>query len=236
MKSTMQTKNLEKWLLQSDSGRHILSLERVFYHKTVARIFGYYALQLGLANIDYLHGNKINNKYIINQTLKSDLYFLPFADNSIDLIICPHILECTSNYHYLLQECYRILIPGGTMLISAFSHSALFKPLFSYKPEFNSIKFINLEILKAQLHTLNFSISGGSFLSYTPPIEWRNLTTKLSFLEQAGNRWLPSLANIFTLTITKLVIPQNLSPAHQAKNILITQQQLGTNPACKIIQ
>ena len=43
---------------------------------------------------------------------------LPFADNSIDAIICSEVLEHVPNYTTILGEITRILKPGGTLGVS----------------------------------------------------------------------------------------------------------------------
>ena len=137
---------LQKWLLVTPYGQYILHHEEVFYHNILKHVFGYYALQLNLPQINFLAKNKIPNQYTINKDIKSNNYFLPFNNNSLDLIICPHILELTPNYYYLLQECYRVLIPNGKIVFTCFNDQSLFKILFKYKYNFNYINFINTSI------------------------------------------------------------------------------------------
>ena len=230
MLNSLKMQQLETWLQQSVSGRHLLWQEKKLFRNIVARVFGYHALQLGLPQIDYLHGTK----HVLEHTFAADVFFLPFADNSIDLIVCPHIFEFIPQYHYLLQECYRILAPNGTLLISAFNHHAIFKALFSYKRQFRHSRFMNLEILTAQLQTLNFSITGGNFIGYTPPIEKYQLASRLSCLDKVGNRWLPSMANVFTLRATKQVIPHNLIGLGKSRINPAFFPQLGSSNACEI--
>ncbi len=43
---------------------------------------------------------------------------LPFADNSCGLIVCEQVIEHLHNTTYFLSELYRILAPGGMLLLS----------------------------------------------------------------------------------------------------------------------
>jgi len=56
---------------------------------------------------------------------------LPFKDESIHYIHARHVLEHIDNYLGLLMECYRVLIPGGTLHIAvphAFCRAAMADP------------------------------------------------------------------------------------------------------------
>ena len=194
---------LENWFLLNGYGRYILRYERLFFHNSVVRVFGYHALQFNLPNINFMQGNKIPHHFVLNHDIKSEFEFLPFANNCIDLIVLPHILEFANNYHYILQECYRVLIPNGKIIITAFSNKSPFKYFLKRSPIFKNAKFISLEILKAQLQALNFHIDGGRFFAYVPPMGNHDMIARLSFMDKIGNRWLPTFSNAFAITATK---------------------------------
>jgi SAM-dependent methyltransferase len=44
---------------------------------------------------------------------------LPFADDSLDLVICTQMIEYVTNPRALAQEIHRVLRPGGSLLLSA---------------------------------------------------------------------------------------------------------------------
>lgn len=201
---------MQKWFSITDCGRYILRHEKLFYHNVVARVFGYYSLQIEFPQINFLQGNKISNHYVLNKHIKSELTFLPFADNSIDLIICPHVLEFTPNYHYLLQECYRVLIPNGKIIFTCFNNSSIFKAMLKSQKPFKNSSFINLNIIKSQLNTLNFDIEGGKFFCYVPPINNKKILSTLSCMEKLGDRWIPTLANVFAIVATKKLVTHTL--------------------------
>ncbi|MBP9742820.1 MAG: class I SAM-dependent methyltransferase [Burkholderiales bacterium] len=194
--------NLQNWLLHTPNGRYILANERVFYHNFVHNVFGYYALQIGFPQINLLQNNKIQQRYILGYDIKCDLHFLPFSSNSVDLIICPHILEFSDNYPRLLEEFYRILIPDGKLIITCFSNN-LFSHIIKKPEELAAGNFIKLNTLKQQLNSLNFRIAGGKFFCYRPLLSNRNIFSKLGWLEKVGDRWFPTSANIFGLTAIK---------------------------------
>ena len=50
-------------------------------------------------------------------TYQVDITQIPYEDNSIDLIICSHILYCVPEDRKAMQEIHRVLRPGGRVLI-----------------------------------------------------------------------------------------------------------------------
>ncbi len=198
--------DFQNWLLLSPIGRYTLHYERVFYHNIIPRVFGYYSLQIGLPEINFLQGSKISNHYVLDHDIKASLSFLPFANNSIDLIVCPHILEFTPNYHHLLQECYRVLIPNGKIIITSFNKNSFFQIFLRRENAIKNTNFISLNTLKQQLNTLNFFIEGGKFFGFRPPINNAKILAKLSFMDKIGDRWLPTFANSYAIIASKELI------------------------------
>lgn len=196
------SENLQNWLLNTPHGRYILANERVFYHNFVHNVFGYYAIQVGFPQINLLQNNKIQQHYILGKDIKCDLQFLPFKNNSVDLIICPHILEFSENYPHLLEEFYRILIPDGKLILTCFNNN-LFSNILKKPAALAAGNFIKLNTLKYQLNSLNFRIAGGKFFCYRPLLSNHNIFSKLDWLEKVGDRWFPTSANVFGLTVIK---------------------------------
>tara|TARA_B100000886_G_scaffold182415_1_gene125150 strand:- start:181 stop:933 length:753 start_codon:yes stop_codon:yes gene_type:complete len=48
--------------------------------------------------------------------IKADICDLPFENNTYDLILCNHVLEHISNDHMAMQELFRVLKTGGTLI------------------------------------------------------------------------------------------------------------------------
>ena len=200
---------LQQWLLHNPLGQYVTQTETVFYHNVAASIFGYYAVQFGLPQINLLESNRINSKTIVGHDVKCDLHFLPFANDSVDLIICPHILEFTDNYDHFLQECYRILIPRGKIVITCFNPKSLFGLFGNKDPLLKQANFISLGKLKQQLGTLSFQIQGGKFWGYRPPLHNIDGLTKSAWMDKVGDRWFPTFANSYGIIASKEMITIN---------------------------
>ncbi len=216
---------LQQWLLYTPLGRYVLMNEKIFYHNTIQSIFGYYSIQIGLPQINFLQNSKISNHFIIDNNIKCDVVFLPFAENSIDLIICPHTLEFTPNYHHFLQECYRVLIPEGKIIITGFNQTSFFNLFKKNIPPLKNGKLIKLNYLKHQLQNLNFQIIGGKFFSYRPLINNKKILLNLAWMEKAGDRWFPTFANNYALVaIKELLTTTRIETKKNLKNSLIKPQ------------
>lgn len=59
--------------------------------------------------------NKKNKKLSL---VNSNGLSLPFNDNSFDIIICSEVLEHIHDYHGVLREVERLLVPGGSFVVS----------------------------------------------------------------------------------------------------------------------
>lgn len=224
---------LQHWLLHTPMGREILRKERFFLHNNVPSIFGLNSLQIGLGEINLLQGNKIPNHYTINIDIKADLRFIPFATNSIDLIVCPHVLEFTNNYHHVLQEFHRILSPQGKLIITAFNRHSWFGIFKSRIDILKNARLIKLGQLKDQLQTLNFHLEGGKFFSYTPPFKEAKKIYKYRWMNKAGDRWFPTLANSFAIIASKEVITPTLIKRMDREAFKIPEAAtLGTAKIC----
>lgn len=224
---------LQHWLLHTPMGREILRKERFFLHNNVSTIFGTNSLQIGLGEINLLHGNKIPNHYTLNIDLKADLRFIPLATNSIDLIVCPHVLEFTNNYHHVLQEFQRILTPQGKLIITAFNRYSWFGFLKSRINILKNARLMKLGQLKDQLQTLNFHLEGGKFFGYTPPFKDVKKIHKYRWMNKVGDRWFPTFANSFAIIARKEVITPTLIKRMDMEAFKIPETvNLGTAKTC----
>src|SRR5690554_1708857 len=97
----------------------------------VANVFGYHAIQVGLPQYNYLRSSRIlfkgRTRAIYDgaaeqgAVIVADPENLPFDTQSIDLLVLPHVLECSSNPHQVLREAERVLMPEGRVVISGFN-------------------------------------------------------------------------------------------------------------------
>ncbi len=144
---------MQDWL-DTAPGEYLLAWEEAQFDKVVADIFGYHALQLGLAPMNALQANRMPHRWLavpatgytaetildvatqskngsipIQTTqgadLVTDFAALPFFENSLDLLVLPHSLELSPDPHATLREAQRVLVPEGKLVICGFNPMSL---------------------------------------------------------------------------------------------------------------
>lgn len=135
--------------LKTPPGEYLLAWERKQFDGAVNDIFGYHALQLGLAELDALQANRMPHQWLAAASLQhaasretsldassslskaaraalvTDAGALPFPANSLDLLVLPHTLELSQDPHATLREVERVLVPEGRVVISGFNPTSL---------------------------------------------------------------------------------------------------------------
>jgi SAM-dependent methyltransferase len=228
--------SLAPWF-HTPAGAYAQSWEQARLDDLTADIFGYNALQIGLPDFDTLAANRMPNRWVTDtvfqphdpsgMTTRSavvvhDFAELPFATQSLDLVVLPHVLEFAAEPHQVLREVERVLIPEGQVIICGFNPfstwglrqtagrvtGAHFLPLHG--------EFISVPRLKDWLKLLNMEINRGHFGCYAPPCATAKWLDRFAFLEKAGNRWWPYLGALYIVQAIKRVKGMRLiGPAWQ---------------------
>ncbi len=201
-----------EWLT-TEPGRYLLQWEQAQFDSAVEDVFGYRAAQLGLPAVDCLRQNRI--AYRITAAIEqgaavtADPLQLPFASNSLDLIVLPHVLESHTEPHHVLREVERVLVPEGQVVISGFNTLSLWGLRQSLAwgnagAPWDS-KFIGLLRLKDWLKLLGFELNGGVFGCYAPPFSSEKWLKRFDFMEKAGARWWPIMGGAYVVRAAKRV-------------------------------
>lgn len=211
---------LGSWL-NSPAGRYVCAWEQARLDALTADIFGFNAVQIGLPQIVALNASRMphrwrTNTHLLQQatlpvTLLHDLAELPFATQSLDLVVLPHVLEFAQESHQILREVERVLIPEGQVIISGFNPASLWgmrqaAGRFSgahFLPQDG--EFISLPRLKDWLKLLNMEVNRGHFGCYAPPCETDQWLRRFSFMEKAGDRWWPYFGAVYIVQAIKRV-------------------------------
>jgi SAM-dependent methyltransferase len=215
---------LSGWFATS-LGEYLLAREQAYFDRTVADIFGFCALQIGLPEQPFLAQSRIVSRWTLDYDPPADIiadpHALPFPENSLDLIVLPHALEFTDDPHEMLREAYRVMRPEGEIVISGFNPFSLFgaKRYFGRgaTPPWNG-SFISLYRLKDWLALLGFDVVGGRLDCYAPPFVQEKWLRRFEFFERAGDRWWPIAGGVYYLRATKKVLGMRLlKPAWQRR-------------------
>jgi SAM-dependent methyltransferase len=198
--------------LATPLGRYLVAREQHYFDKTVADIFGYNALQLGLSHVNLLRASRIPLRLQVDTAgaadLSADFRDLPIAGNSVDLIVLPHVLEFNDNPHQVLREVARVLMPEGHVVIACYNPWSLWglRRAFGGKKNYPwTGRFINLPRIKDWLTLLGLEITGGQMACYSPPCAAEKWLKRFTFMDSAGDRWWPIAGGVFFLQAVKRV-------------------------------
>jgi SAM-dependent methyltransferase len=240
---------LGPWL-ESPAGSYVRAWEQTRLNALTADIFGFNAVQIGLPQINGLDGNRMPNKWLTDTHLPQntdvpivmvhDFAELPFASQSLDLVVLPHVLEFAAEPHQVLREVERVLIPEGQVIICGFNPASLWGARQAagrlsgahFLPQDG--EFIRVARLKDWLKLLNMEVNRGHFGCYAPPCATEKWLTRFSFMEKAGDRWWPYLGAVYIVQAIKRIKGMRLiGPAWKKKTARATQGVPVTNKAHK---
>jgi SAM-dependent methyltransferase len=191
---------LTQWL-QTPAGRYLLAWEQSHLDVVVADLFGFHALQVGLAELDALRANRMPHRWVaavspepprqplpadgdgsgmaaaprVGVALYCDFDALPFDSHSLDLVVLPHALELARDPHLALREVERVLVPEGRVVIVGFNPASL----WGLRQRLGQLR---RRVAAGGAHDL-YLPSAGEFIGYRRLRDWLRL---LSFEVEAG--------------------------------------------------
>jgi len=208
-KPTVQS--LSEWIATPQGG-YVLAREQDYFDRTVNDIFGFNATQLGLPEQDFLRNSRMPLRFTAGNQHGNDVRLacteLPFASDSLDLVLMPHVLEFSENPHQTLREVSRVLMPEGSIIISGFNPLSLWgmKRALGRRQGYPWCgRFIALPRIKDWLALLGFEIAGGRFAAYAPPFQQAKWLERCAFMEAAGDRWWAVGGGVYFLHAIKRV-------------------------------
>src|SRR5512146_1650696 len=93
--------------LATPLGEYLKEREQTYFDETVADIFGFHALQIGLPECPLLAQSRIASKWSLDYDPPADIiadpHGLPFPENALDPLVLPHALEFTDDPHLMLR-------------------------------------------------------------------------------------------------------------------------------------
>ncbi len=162
----------------------------------------------------------------------TDSSALPFAANSLDLVVLPHTLELSNDPHATLREVERVLVAEGRVVICGLNPASLwglrqrrghvFQRL-GYGDLFlpQSGDFIGYWRLRDWLRLLSFEVESGSFGCYRPALTSQKWLSRFDWMDKAGSRWWPIFGAVYFLVAVKRVRGVRLlEPAWKSRKAL----------------
>ncbi|MDY0008007.1 MAG: methyltransferase domain-containing protein, partial [Spongiibacteraceae bacterium] len=111
-------------------GRQVVATERELLGRELERSLGYHLLQLGVCTVDGLLADArvqhcMQGTAAVDLGCRSGLVCeaeqLPFAADSLDVVVVHHRHEYCRNPHQLLREVARVVVPRGRILLLGFN-------------------------------------------------------------------------------------------------------------------
>ncbi|MBP8308905.1 MAG: methyltransferase domain-containing protein [Burkholderiaceae bacterium] len=228
--SSLATDHWNTWL-DSAPGRYMLAWEQQEHDRLVDDVFGFYAVQCGLPQLDCLRASRMSSR--IHARTQADLddalvpadahqngvttvrvgHFgeLPFGSQTLDLIVLPHVLEFAIDPHEVLREVDRVLRPEGRVIVTGLNPVSLWGArqtlVRGLLPPFlpREGHFIAPPRLRDWLKLLSFEPDRVRYGCYRPPCRTETWLERTRFFESAGDRWWPICGAIYSLSAIKRV-------------------------------
>lgn len=222
---------MRDWLA-SPPGQCLLAWEQAQCDRLLADVFGFHALQLGLAPLQALRANRMPHRWLATDLcsptppgdLCCDFSALPFAADSLDLVVLAHTLELSADPHSCLREVHRTLVPGGRLLLLGLNPVGLWawrqrrarwlrrlglgRPFLPEQGE-----WLGLLRLRDWLRLLDLEVQGLHFGCYRPAFDSAEWLARSAWMERVGARAWPFLGAAYALLAVKRVHGMSLLQA-----------------------
>ncbi|QRN41669.1 MAG: methyltransferase domain-containing protein [Neisseriaceae bacterium] len=205
---------IEYWLTKDSIGRDLFAQECEFLQKIVNRLSGndHFLLGLGPVNIfQYINLYSLHTGIYVSESMPCDVVssytYLPFDENSVDILICHHVLEFSQAKDLLIRDISRILKPGGNLVVCSFNPHRLWliNPKWEGDTIFYKRNCMSIRQLREEIENNSMQVIEGQFMFYTPLFGSCFNSGRIDFLEKVGNRWWPNLSSIYALVAKKKV-------------------------------
>lgn len=197
----------------SPLGEALKKAEKKELDAVLPQFYGFHLLQLGITEQGHwLEKSIIPHRINLNphKPDNSRLSFcygnfdaLPFANDSIDAVVLPHLLEFMPNPKKIIQDVWRILIAEGHIVILCFNRCSMMgiRRLFHFNsnPPWSGV-FFKRSIINKWLRELGCEFVQTKTFFFLPPFK---AIAKLDFLEAFGKKIWPGCGGVFMIVAKK---------------------------------
>ncbi len=234
----MAIASFSAWL-ETPQGQYVIGWEQARLDNLLADIFGFNAVQIGFPQVDFLRSNRMPFRFYCcdraGVAVQSDPHHLPFATNSLDLVVLPHVLEFAANPHQILREVDRVLVPEGSAVVTGFNPFSLWgvrRLLAGKRSEAPwQGRYISVPRLRDWFALLGHETRAGAFGCYAPPVQQEKWLARWRFMEPAGDRWWPIAGGVYVVQAIKrqqgmlLITPKWKDRMARAKALALMPQK-----------
>ncbi|MFP5383629.1 MAG: class I SAM-dependent methyltransferase [Gammaproteobacteria bacterium] len=211
--------HLLNWF-SSPPGESLLAAECRVLDDITPCIFGYHAAQVcAVKPVSLLGESRILTRVLVGTfeesgagvNLLASPHRLPFASDSLDLLVLHHGLDFEDDPHQVLREAARAVIPGGALVVVGFNPWSLFGLLRLFRfgnrvaPWF--ARCISPHRVSDWLNVLDFRVDGLESGYHLPPLAGNSAARRPGWLDHLGARWWPQRGTFYVLVARKSVAP-----------------------------
>lgn len=144
-------------------------------------------------------------------SLESVYTHLPFANDSIQLVLMPHTLEANKNAQSILAEAWRVLAPNGHLMLSGINPVSLWGicRLLSFRKKTTwNRSFYTIQTLCQWIHYLGGEIQHTESFLFRPPLSSKPglwLFDRLAWLERISPWLTPYMGGVYLIIAQKRV-------------------------------
>lgn len=235
-----QIKAMDMWF-RTLPGALIMELELKELDRLLPAIPGNIAIQIGgPCNLRLLQKSKMRYVYYCSDQsawmgdgsrLQCDYHALPFESNSVNLILVSHALEFTDQPELFLEEIYRVLRPGGQLLLFGFNRWSWWSLVKYYRHHKGypwSGSFRSIWQVKKWLHQLGYGIVMNKSFCFIPPYKKRPNIRWVQLNEVLGQVFIPKMGAVHLIYAQKKVAGMTPLAKIIATTNKITKTAVGT--------
>lgn len=215
-------RDLSSWY-RSPLGQQLAQLEKAQLDSVLPTLFGYHLVQIGqYCDAALLQASKVSHCSVMHTSrqaavssvadsrLSGQPHALPFANDSVDVIVLNHVLEFSQYPHHVLREVERVLIPDGHVVIMMFNPWSLWsiqRLLLRWRklPPWCG-QFISATRSKDWLTLLGFEISQSQGYFFRPALQQVAVMERLGWFESLGQRFWPIFGGGYMLVAQKKLV------------------------------
>lgn len=189
---------------QTPLGKELIKAEKSHLDRVLPTLFGYHLVQIGqYSDAALLQGSKVSHCSVMQTSqhqipcmtdgrLTGQAHNLPFASDSVDVVVLNHVLEFSLNPHGVLREVERVLVPEGHVVMLMFNPWSLWamnRLLFRWRKSAPWCgNFIGSTRSKDWLALLGFEVSQSQGYFYRPALQQVSILDRLGWVERLGQR------------------------------------------------
>lgn len=203
----------------TELGHHLLDAESRLLSRILPDLFGYHALQVGqVVERNLLESSRIRHRCVVDvkvpsieglSPLRAQPEQLPFANNSLDLVVIHHGLDGAASPHALLREATRVLIPDGHLLILGFNPVSLWGLWRLFRLPWAALPWLRRPVsprrLADWLALLDLEVVGLESACFVPPVTHATIRRRFGWLEPLGSRYWSQGGAVYALLARKRV-------------------------------